>query len=302
MIHLVGLNPALDFFFKVRGSSAGKIGEVIESNVTAGGKALNIARFLKKWGCKSITWLGTGGGKEPTHLLYRALLQEEHLKARFLSDKAPIRSNIIFNRNNEIQKYNHPGFETDLTSFSKLQFSLRKNDLLVLTGRLPHGMNSALYAAWVRAFKRKGIRTVIDTSGEALSEVLKAKPWFFKVNLFELSQALGRKISELSKVPFFQIRVGHGAVTDGPNGAIVWDEKEVYRVKYRGKIKTGFVVGAGDGFLAGYIKGLEVKKSLKGRALLACAAGTLVAQKGIDGFDSKLASQLVTHIKIWRLN
>ncbi|HXL73009.1 MAG TPA: hypothetical protein VN963_05220, partial [bacterium] len=110
MIHLVTLNPALDLFFDLEKPSFGKIGKVINAKVEPGGKALNVARFLKKFKTPSAVWLGTGGGLDPTHVLYRALLAQEKLKVFFLSQKTPIRFNLVTRMNREAHKYNHPGF------------------------------------------------------------------------------------------------------------------------------------------------------------------------------------------------
>lgn len=308
MIHLVTLNPALDLELWLKDPSQGKIGEVTHSDVEAGGKALNVARFLKKSGVPWTTWLGTGGGDHPTHVLFRTLLKREGLSVRFLSSKVPVRLNVITEAGTKKQKYNHAGFELDLTHFGKLDRSIKRGDLLVLTGRLPKGMNPALYGAWINSFKRKGVWTVVDTSGAALSEALKAKPWFFKVNLQELSEVLGGKVIDLGAVRilkhtlFANRGLIHGAVTDGARGAVIWNAEETLWVKYLGKPVKGFVVGAGDGFLAGYLRGVHLNKPFRERAVLACATATAVAQAGIMGFKSQLVSKLVKSVKVKKIN
>lgn len=304
MIHLVTLNPALDLELWLKDPTRGKIGEVLHSDVEAGGKALNVARFLRKSGVPWTTWLGTGGGNHPTHILFRGLLKSEGLPVRFLSSKAPVRFNVLTDVGGHKQKYNHLGFELDLTDFEKLDRSVKSGDLLVLTGRLPQGMNPALYGSWIKSFNRRNVWTVVDTSGKPLAEALKAKPWFFKVNLQELSGALGRKITHLKEVRDLRHSLlanrglEHGAITDGANGALVWNAEETLWVKYTGKPVKGFVVGAGDGFLAGYLKGVHQNKNLKDRAILACATATAVAQMGIMGFAPQRVLKLSNKVKV----
>jgi 1-phosphofructokinase len=304
MIHLVSLNPSLDIRFKVREPSRGKVGLILEEAVEAGGKALNLARFLKKGRVPSRVWLGTGGGGGPTHLLYRSLLSQEGFSARFLSAKAPIRFNLVLEEGGAAHKYNHPGFELDLASFGGLHSAVRKGDLLALTGRLSQGMNPALYASWIRSFNRKGVRTVVDTSGKALWEALKAGPGFLKVNLFELAEALGRRFSGLGQVgkvlpDLFHMGLSHGAVTNGADGALVWCGPEAYLVSSSRKVR-GFVVGAGDAFLAGYLKGVVAKLPFPECARLACASGTVVAREGIMGFEVKAVSKMLKSVKVKR--
>ena len=306
MIHLVTLNPALDLELDLREPVRGKIGEVLFSDLEAGGKALNIARFLRKFRVPFTTWLGTGGGNHPTHVLYRSLLDREGLKARFLSAQAPLRLNVVVKERNKSRKYNHPGFELDLISFGQLDRAVKKNDFLVLTGRLPQGMNPALYASWVTSFQRKGVRVVVDSSGEALRRALLARPWFFKVNLFELSQAFGQKFTGLSQVVKFWpklIKAGlpHGAITNGAEGALIWVGSEKCIVKSTRKVKSPIVVGAGDGFLAGYLRAFTARKNFWDCAKMACATATVVAQTGIQGFKSAMAASELKKIQIKRI-
>jgi 1-phosphofructokinase len=306
MIHLVTLNPALDLELDLKDPVSGKIGEVLKSDVEAGGKALNVARFLREGKIKFKIWLGTGGGSHPTHVLYRSLLSREGLVPRYLSSKTPIRLNVVVEKSGKTRKYNHHGFELDLTDFGRLDKGLKKEDLLVLTGRLPQGMNPELYGSWIRAFGRKGVKTLVDTSGLALRKALDARPWFFKVNLFELSGALGRKFSSLdqvaSRIPaFLKSGLSHGSVTNGSEGALLWKGPVSCRVRSTQKIKNHMVVGAGDGFLAGYIKGLQTRKSFPECAKLACATGTAVAKTGIMEFDPGVVSGLLKSVKVARL-
>ena len=305
MIHLLSLNPALDFFFELEKPKSGKVGIVKKASVEAGGKALNVARFLRKMKVPAATWFGTGGGSDPTHLLFQALTQAEGLKVRYLSAKEPVRFTTVLSWEKESRKYNHPGFELDLSGFGKFLQTVKKGDILVLTGRLPGGMNDALYASWIKAFKKRGVQVVLDSSGPALGKALAQIPWFFKVNLFEFSGAVKIRIPGLknfSKLLPRLIHAGllHGAVTNGAEGAVVWNGPEAYWVKSKVKSK-GMVVGAGDGFLAGYLKGLRSRKSFKDSARLACAAALTVAQKGIMGFDAKDLSKNLKTIQVMKL-
>lgn len=306
MIHLVTLNPALDLSLHLQEPLSGKIGKIPESDMEAGGKALNIARFLKPAGIPVTLWLGTGGGEHPTHVLYRSLLKKEGLTARFMSAIAPIRMNAIVENEKLSKKYNHPGHKLPPGIFFKLLPAVARTDLVVLTGRLPKGMKDSIYAGWIGVFNRRGVRTVVDTSGKPLKDALEAKPWFFKVNRFELSEALGRKFTSLADIAkalpgLLKSGLTHGAVTNGPEGALLWREGEVLKAASAQKVGRAFVVGAGDGFLAGYLKGIEAKKDLADCARLACAFATVVAMKGIKGFDTGSAVGQFKKVKVTKI-
>ena len=206
----------------------------------------------------------------------------------------------------ESHKYNHPGFETDLTGFSRLLAKVQKNDTLVLTGRLPKGVNDSLYASWIETFKRKGVKTVVDASGKSLLYAVKAKPWFFKSNLFEISEALGQKVQNLKQAQvlvqknWLKNSFRHGALTDGSSGAILWKDQECYLIKAP-KMVSALVVGAGDGFLAGYLYGLRKGKSLKEAAAWAGAFGVTVAARGIQGFSREEVGLFYKRVKVRRI-
>jgi len=295
MIHLFTANPALDLDLRLEKPKNGKIGVLKHYQMEAGGKAVNIARFLKKWNVPFKLWLGAGGGSDPTHLLYEKLLKKEGLTARFLDPTVTIRMNAVIARAADTAKYNHPGFPISHRVWPTLLKSVKSGDYWVLTGRLPQGMDPKAQALWIRSAQKKGAKVLLDTSGVALREGLKANPWFFKVNLFELSEALGRKVKSLDQVPAAVKKLGltHGAVTDGARGALLWEGGEVVTVKLKKPIKSPLVVGAGDAFLAGYLKCLNENYPLKGRAVVACASGAAVAQNGIHNFELTSVAKLL---------
>jgi 1-phosphofructokinase family hexose kinase len=307
MLHLVTLNPALDFFFRVQKPHQGKIGLSSYSFLEAGGKALNIARFMKKWGIPRAVWLGAGGGKHPSNRFLRTLLDVEGLSASFLDSHAPVRSNLVIENEQGAAKYNHPGFPLKGRILDPLMRKLHPGDFLVLTGRLPLGMNDSFYAQALRDSHKKGVRCILDTSGKALAIALKARPWFLKVNLFEISQALNRKIRGIRQVPvlvksiFLPRGLNFGAITDGASGAVVWKGREIFHVVSTVRKPRTLVVGAGDAFLAGILKGLLEKKNLEACARLAAVCGAVVAQHGIQGFNPRLISKRIEKVKCVRI-
>jgi 1-phosphofructokinase len=304
MIHLFTANPALDLELILERPRRGKVGLLRQYRLEAGGKAVNIARFLKKWGVPYQLWLGAGGGRDPIHFLYEKLLKKEGLKAKFLDHQAPIRLNAVVEEEGRKSKYNHPGFPLTKQAWPLLLKHVKAGDFWVLTGRLPKGMNPSSQTQWIREAQKKGAKVLLDTSGKALKEGLRAKPWFFKVNLFELSEAVGRPLKSLDQVSAIVKKMGltHGAITDGAKGAVVWDGEEAILVKFLPAVKSPLVVGAGDAFLAGYLKTLFSKFPLKARAVIACASGAAVAQTSIRQFNTLTVAGLMNCVVLKGLN
>ena len=304
MIHLLTASPALDLDIKLERSRRGKIGLLEHCRWEAGGKAVNLSRFLGKWNVAHRLWLGAGGGEDPAHFLHGKLLKQEGLSATFLDLQAPIRMNAVVDENGVKGKYNHLGFPLRKNIWKTLLKSVRSGDHWVLAGRLPRGMDPQSQAQWILSAQKKGAKVLLDTSGQALWAALKAKPWFFKVNLYELSEVVRQRFQSLEQVPALMRKMGleHGAVTDGPNGAVLWEKGECFRVRMGKPVNGSLVVGAGDAFMAGYLKALMEKMPLIFRAVLANACGAAVARTDLHRFSPLGVSQLLKYTVLKRIS
>jgi 1-phosphofructokinase family hexose kinase len=60
-------------------------------------------------------------------------------------------------------------------------------DVVVIAGSLPDGVGTDLYANWIRAFRDRGIRVILDSSGPSLLAGASALPWALKPNREELA-------------------------------------------------------------------------------------------------------------------
>jgi|GEM_PF-1144781 len=302
MIHLFSPAPALDLEAVVRPPVSGKIGALGQWSFSPGGKAVNLARFLRAWKMNGRLTLGSGGGTDPSHVLYAALLRREGLRASYVDPVAPIRLNLVTHQPESSSKYNHSGFPLSAKSLATYEREtlarLKRGDTWVLAGRVPFGASLERVPAWVKRLERQGVRCVVDTSGLLLKALLKASPSFLKVNLHEIGEALGREIDSLedllAMLPSLQSRgLRHGAVTDGDRGALLWDGAEIaLALPPKVRASSRVVVGAGDAFLAGYLKAWRDHASLTERARWAVASGACVAKDGIDGFDPRLVASL----------
>ena len=87
----------------------------------------------------------------------------------------------------------------------------------MLAGSLPPGVPVGIYPEFIGMLKRRGVRTVLDASGEALREALKAEPDIIKPNIHELEALLGRALPDQAAV----IAAARGLVTDGVGMVVV---------------------------------------------------------------------------------
>jgi 1-phosphofructokinase len=295
VIHLATLNPSLDLHFVLDPSSAGKVGRVLAQEVLPGGKALNLARFLARMRVPCRCWIAGAGGRHPTQRLYREILRRHDpaLRTVLPGGTVPLRFNLHVRKGRRFEKHNHAGFALPPAGMRSLRRDLlrstRPGDPVVLTGRLPAGLPATTYRDWILELQSAGRAVFLDTSGPALLAAFSARPFFLKVNLDEMGGALGRRFRGLDGFLRAQpalLRRGlvRGVVTDGPRGYVVWEGLRILRGRTPRPVRRPDVVGAGDGFLAGWLAALHAGLPLPQRALFASECGRRVAESGIDDF------------------
>jgi fructose-1-phosphate kinase PfkB-like protein len=306
LIHLLNANPALDFEFRLAEPASGKIGAVESFSISPGGKALNVACFLRELRAPATLW-APAGEKEATQVLYFHLTRPKKLRMEWVPDKSPVRANVVLHNSRESAKFNHSGFPINPKQWNRrLDRLLRKGDSLVLTGRLPE-KNAGLYGEWIKKWGGRGVRVALDASGLGLKKGLAQKPWFLKVNLDEFNGIWVPACPSLSKaaiqIPMLRKRgILHGAITHGAEGALAWEGDYVLGVRNIKPIQRPLVVGAGDGFLAGYLAAFHLKLNFADRCRWASAAARVVAEKGIGGFSRKAFQKALPQVRVMEIH
>ncbi len=152
-------------------------------------------------------------------------------------------------------------------------------DYLVASGSLPKGVPADFYARIARSARERGIRFVLDTSGEALRQALEVGVHLIKPNLGELERLLGRALPD----PAAQEAAARGLVGDGraeivtvslgADGALLATKDGCLRLAAPA-IEPKSAVGAGDSFVAAMTFGLAEGRAPKDAFTLAVATGT----------------------------
>ncbi len=124
-----------------------------------------------------------------------------------------------------------------------------------------------------------GARLVLDTSGPPLAAALAAGVYLAKPNLRELSELLGRPLTdEKAWIEAGSRLVGEGraeivALTLGHQGGMLFTRDAIWRSPAL-PIVPASTVGAGDSFLGGMVFGLAAGRNLADAFRLAMAAGS----------------------------
>jgi 6-phosphofructokinase 2 len=129
-------------------------------------------------------------------------------------------------------------------------------DYFVASGSLPPGISTDFYARAGRIVRERGMRFVLDTSGEALASTLAAGGvHLVKPSAGELRQLAGRELAgtdDIAAAAMDIVRAGQAelvAVTLGHQGAVL-ARAEGVTVLPAIAIEAKSAVGAGDSFLA----------------------------------------------------
>ena len=171
--------------------------------------------------------------------------------------------------------------------FKKL---LKSVEVVAISGSLPAGLPVDYYASLVELANQAGKPVVLDCSGVALQAVLESphKPTVIKPNNEELSQLLGREVSEdldeLKEVlqePLFA-GIEWIIVSLGANGAFAKHGDTFYKVDIP-RIQVVNPVGSGDSTVAGISSGLLHKESDAELLIKANVLGMLNAQEKMTG-------------------
>ncbi|MER5307719.1 1-phosphofructokinase family hexose kinase [Streptomyces sp. NPDC002773] len=195
MILTVTLNAALDVTWGVEGLRPRTSHRVDTVHERAGGKGVNVARVLTTLGYDPLA-TGLVGG--PTGRLIREELRAARVREAFLDVAGDSRRTlaVVSRDDGDATVFNGRGPHVDPAEwelfarhFASLLTGVR---VAVLSGSLPPGLPTDAYARLIRTAAAAGAHTVLDASGPALVEALRARPDVVKPNADEIAAATGR--------------------------------------------------------------------------------------------------------------
>ena len=306
MIVTVTLNPSLDRTVEVGRLDRGDVVRTGAPLLEPAGKGVNVARALTAHGVHSVAVLPVGG-REGAEL--SALLDAAGVSARYVPVSGRTRSNLtVAEPGGTVTKLNEPGLALshhDLTAITAVVRATGEDaSWIVVSGSLPPEISTATFARFVDDVRRTGAKLAVDTSGDALSAAVEARPDLLKPNLAELAELAGRSLDTLgdvvaaaeavraSGVGTVLVSLGaEGAVLVGPEGVVVGTSHVAV---------PRSTVGAGDSFLAGYLASETAGGAPRDALLAALTWGaaatrlpgtTVPAPSDLDASEASLLAQ-----------
>ncbi|MDS0525206.1 1-phosphofructokinase [Clostridium sp. SHJSY1] len=272
MIYTITFNPALDYIVKVNDFELGAVNRTYSEDIYAGGKGINVSIVLKNLGIenKALGYIAGFTGKE-----IERKVKEFGCTTDFIELKEGMsRINVKIKADHETEiNGNGPAINKDELEklFTKLE-TLSQDDILVLAGSIPNTLPEDIYETIMKKLQNKGIKFIVDTTGDLLMNVLKYKPFLIKPNHHELAELFNvelkskedivqyaKKLVELGAQNVLISMAGDGAILINSNLDVFMSEVP------KGILKNS--VGAGDsmvaGFIAGYLKNRELVEAFK---------------------------------------
>ncbi|MGX7678653.1 1-phosphofructokinase family hexose kinase [Jatrophihabitans sp. DSM 45814] len=180
-------SPAIDITYHLQRLVPGTTNRVQSVARRPGGKAVNVARLLHDLGAPVSVLAPIGGpaGKE-----FAEQLAALGVPAELLADEADTRTTVtVVDDTGDATVLTEPVPDADWGKLARRAESLMQQaDVLVVSGRLPEGPAAQALSGVVRNARQAHTVTVVDTSGPALVDLLRAKPTIVKPNADELAE------------------------------------------------------------------------------------------------------------------
>ena len=282
MIYTVTFNPSLDYIVSIDNFQLGKTNRTTAELMLPGGKGLNVSTVLQNLGIEN-TALGFTAGFVGEEL--KRLAKQTGYHCDFIDiPKGVSRINVKM-KDFDGTEINGMGPMVDgpaLDALMKKLEQLGEGDTLVLAGSIPAGMPKTIYRDILEKLQGRGIRFVVDATGELLLNVLEFQPFLVKPNNHELGELFGVSLTTKASVVLYAKKLQEmGAmnvlVSMAGEGAVLADAlgNEYFLDAPKGILVNA--VGAGDSMVAGFLAGLEEACDYAHAMKLAVAAGSASA-------------------------
>lgn len=272
MIYTVTLNPSLDYVVDVDDFELGRTNRAVSERLYAGGKGINVSFVLKNLGFES-TALGFSAGFTGEEI--KKQIQKRGITENFitvLNGQSRINIKLRGQQETEINGMGPDIEKKHIQQLLKKLSVLSPGDYLILAGSVPMKINDTIYYDILKTLDKKGIKAVVDTTGDLLLNVLKYHPFLIKPNIHELSELFSTEIKTKEEVVQYGLKLQDmGAqnviVSMAGDGAVfICENGEIYKSEApKGVVKNS--VGAGDsmvaGFLAGFCETKDFAKAFK---------------------------------------
>jgi 6-phosphofructokinase 2 len=255
----IALNPAIDVSCDAEHVRPTLKTRTVNQKHYAGGGGANVARVISELGGRAELLYLSGGISGP---LYDGLLEQYDIVRHRIPTKGDNRIALMVHElsTNFEYRFVPEGPTVDPQEIEPVHDFIETydGDYIVASGSLPHGAPHDTYSRMAQVANKKGIRFVLDTSGEALRQTVDhSKIFLLKPSISEMEKLVGERLDEKTACNAAIELVERGAaeniaVSMGKGGAFLANADGVVRMRSI-HVREASAVGAGDSFVAGMV-------------------------------------------------
>jgi 1-phosphofructokinase family hexose kinase len=284
LIVTLTVNPAIDQTISVDRLVFEDRAYITSSRESAGGRGINAASVIHSFGGKTIA-IVPAGGKAGAH--FENLLKACGFTLVVVPVHGEVRRNLIITDKQGLTiKLNEPGAPFEKAELARLEKVIRaklsRASWFMICGSLPAGVPASFYADLVTLARKRNVKTLLDTDGEALEAGIEAGPTVVKPNRQEAERMLNTAL--LTRTQFVQAaeriqKMGAESVvlSLGSQGAVgAFDHQMVEAVPPQ--VDAIAPIGAGDAMAAAFTWAMERKSDFRDALRWGVAAGTASAR------------------------
>lgn len=298
------VNPAIDKSTHLKGLIPEQKIRCEAPRYDAGGGGINVSKAIARLGGSSLAIFTSGGF---TGKMLENIIMKEGIQSKTIAVEALTRENFIAvdDNTNSQYRFGFPGGKISPEEAQNILNSISNLDTkyLVVSGSLNEGLSDSFYQEIAKIAKNTKTKLIVDTSGEALKNVLETGAFLIKPNVGELAKLIGVESLEMEEVndAAKKIIASGGAeivvVSLGPQGAALVTKDSYDYVPAPNVVKKS-TVGAGDSMVGGMVWALSQNISLKEVIRWGVACGSAATMnEGTQLFKLEDAKRLFDWLK-----
>lgn len=257
---------------------------ILSTHETAGGRGINASFVIHSFGGETLAIAISGG---PNGKRFEELLRKLSFPVELVRVKNDIRTNLtITDERGLTVKLNEFGpkiGQDELASLEKaVQSKLAKAQWLMICGSTPPGVPADFCKKLIQMCRKRGVKTLLDTDGDALLAGLEAGPTVVAPNQQEAERLLNRALLTRNHCIEAVDRMQHmGAesviLSLGSRGAMSASDGHIVEA-VPPRVDAVCPIGAGDALAAASVWALSEKHDFFTATRWGVAAGTASAQ------------------------
>ena len=284
MILTLTINPAIDRTVSVDRLVFEDRAYILDRTESAGGRGINASLVVHRLGGKTLALLAAGGaaGERIEKMLAGVGFPFEVVRV-----KSESRTNFtISDKQGLTIKLNEVGNPIAVAELREIracvEARISKAAWLMICGSIPPGVSPHFYCEIIELAKKRGVKTLVDTEGDALLHSLEARPTVITPNQHEGERLLGRALITRSQILEAVDRIqkmGPESVilSLGSRGAVGSSSEGVFEA-VPPHIDALSPIGAGDAMAAAFTWSMWKKKSFAESLKWGVATGTAKAK------------------------